>query len=144
MLVVRVLQRMLPSLVLCVVAGAASDDVPQAVSIQPRVVKPGTVVTVTGVALEKEKVDDAYLTDLRFDLKVKVLEQSATSMKFRVPPFIKPGRHQLLLQTTGDAPKLLEQPVFVTVEADPKAAAQEVVADKDKSDSKSQANLDKR
>ena len=76
---------------------------------------------------EKAKVDDAFLTDHRFDLKVKVLEQTPTSLKFRIPPFIKPGRHQLLLQTSGDSPKLLEQPVYVTIDIDDVQ-----VADKDK------------
>lgn len=91
-------------------------EVPQVLTIEPRNAKPGTVVSVTGNYLDKTKVDDAFLTDHRFDLKVKVLEQTPTSIKFRVPPFIKPGRHQLLLQTSGDVPKLLEQPVYLSVE----------------------------
>src|SRR6476661_2826123 len=89
----------LTSLMLALAAAAFAADVPQVQTIEPRNAKPGTVVSVTGVSLEKAKVDDAFLTDHRFDLKVKVLEQTPTTLKFRIPPFIKPGRHQLLLQT---------------------------------------------
>jgi len=91
---------------------------PQVRTIEPRNPKPGDIVSVTGIFLESAKVDDAFLTDHRFDLKVKLIEQTPTTLKFRIPPFIRAGRHQLLLQTTGDTPKLLEQPVFVVVDPD--------------------------
>ena len=64
----------------------------------------------------KSKVDEVFLTDHRFDLKVKVLEQTETTLKIRVPPFAKAGRHQLLFLTKGTDPAYLEQPVFVLVE----------------------------
>jgi hypothetical protein len=112
----------------------ATAEVPQVLTIEPKNAKPGTVVSVTGVSLDQTKVDDAFLTDHRFDLKVKVLEQTPTSMKFRVPPFIKAGRQQLLLQTTGDVPKLLEQPVFLLIEIEDVVAAEpEKEKEKDKS-----------
>ena len=64
----------------------------------------------------KSKVDEVFLTDHRFDLKVKVLEQTETILKIRVPPFVKPGRQQLLFLTKGTNPVYLEQPLFVLVE----------------------------
>ena len=120
------------------VVTVAANEVPQVLTIEPRNAKPGTVVSVTGNFLDKTKVDDAFLTDHRFDLKVKVLEQTPTSIKFRVPPFIKPGRHQLLLQTAGETPKLLEQPVYLSVELEDLAEVRkdpEPAKDKDKSSS---------
>lgn len=89
---------------------------PQVDSMEPKSGKPGTVLVVTGVSLNKEKVDEVYLTDHRFDIKVKVLEQTATTIKVRIPPFAKPGRHQLLFLTGGDTPTYLEQPAYVQVE----------------------------
>lgn len=89
---------------------------PQVDSMEPKSGKPGTVLVVNGVSLNKEKVEEVYLTDHRFDIKVKVLEQTATTIKLRIPPFIKPGRHQLLFLTGGDAPAYLEQPAYVLVE----------------------------
>lgn len=107
-------------------------EVPQVLTIEPKNAKPGTVVSVTGNYLDKARVDEAFLTDHRFDLKVKVLEQTPTSIKFRIPPFIKPGRHQLLLQTTGDTPSLLEQPVFLSIDLEDIVASKEGDKDKEK------------
>ena len=88
----------------------------QATRLEPRVARAGTVLTITGVALGKAKVEEVYLTDHTFDMKVKVLEQTDTMLKVRVPPFAKPGRQQLLFLTTGQDPSYLEQPVYVLVE----------------------------
>jgi hypothetical protein len=68
------------------------------------------------VFLDKTKVDEVYLTDHTFDMKVKVLDQTDDSIEFRIPPSVKPGRLQLLVKTAGHQPMLLEQPVFITVE----------------------------
>ena len=119
-----------PTVAAIAVPGGA--QVPQVRTLEPRNAKPGTVVTVTGVALEKARVDDAFLTDHRFDLKVKVLEQTSTSITFRIPPFVKPGRHQLLLQTAGEKPMLLEQPVFLVVDVDDVQVAAKEPGVKDK------------
>ena len=61
-------------------------------------------------------MDEVYLTDHTFDMKVKVLDQTDDVIEFRIPPSVKPGRLQLLVKTTGHEPVLLEQPVFITVE----------------------------
>lgn len=94
----------------------AFQGFPQADRIEPRVAKVGAVLTVWGKALDKEHVEEVYLTDHRFDMKVKVIEQSDTFLKFRIPPFAKPGRLQLLLLTGGEKPAYLEQPLYVQVD----------------------------
>ncbi len=78
--------------------------------------KIGSVLKIQGDFLGKTKVDEVYLTDHTFDMKVKVLAQTEDSIEFRVPPFVKPGRLQLLVKTTGKEPMLLEQPVYITIE----------------------------
>jgi TonB family protein len=98
------------------VSAFALNDFPQADQLDPRAAKVGTVITITGKALGKQHVDEVYLTDHRFDMKVKVLEQSETLLKVRIPPFAKPGRLQLLILTAGDKPAYLEQPLYVQVE----------------------------
>lgn len=92
------------------------DDAPQMTSVSSKTAKPGDVITITGVGLDDKQVDEVYLTDHKFDMRVKVLDQQATAIKMRVPPFAKPGRMQLLILTKGDEPKLLEQPVYVLIE----------------------------
>ncbi len=87
----------------------------------------GSVLHIHGMYLGKTKVDEVYLTDHTFDMKVKVLDQSEDSIAFRIPPEVKPGRLQLLVKTTGKEPVLIEQPVFITVE-DPKESSESTAA----------------
>jgi hypothetical protein len=94
----------------------ASDPAPQMTEISQKTAKPGEIITVSGLGLNSKNVDEIYLTDHKFDMRVKVLEQKDTTIKFRVPPFAKPGRTQLLFLTRGDEPKLLEQPVYLLIE----------------------------
>ena len=97
--------------------------VPVMRKVQPDSGKIGSVLRANGVFLDKAKVDEVYLTDHTFDMKVKVLGQTDDYIEFRIPPSVKPGRLQLLVKTTGREPLLLEQPVFITVE-EPKETLQ--------------------
>ena len=106
------------------IAGSASAQAPQMQTIEPGKGKVGSVLVVKGVYLDKRRVDEVYLSDHTLDLMVKVLEQSESSIKFRIPPSVKPGKLQLVVKTPGDDAMMLEQPVWVTVEDDAMAAAQ--------------------
>jgi hypothetical protein len=99
-------------------AGAASlaAQVPVMNKVLPGSGKIGSVLRIQGAFLGKAKVDEVYLTDHTFDMKVKVLDQTDDSIEFRIPPSVKPGRLQLLVKTAGHEPLLLEQPVYITVE----------------------------
>ena len=97
-------------------AGSLSAQAPQMNNVQPDGGKIGAVLRVHGIYLGKAKVDEVYLTDHTFDMKVKVLDQKDDVIEFRIPPSVKPGRLQLLVKTTGKQPLLLEQPVYITVE----------------------------
>src|SRR5277367_4471775 len=104
-------------------AGAASlsAQVPVMSKVQPDSGKIGSVLRIHGIYLGKTKVDEVYLTDHTFDMKVKVLVQTEDSIEFRIPPSAKPGRLQLLVKTAGKKPLLLEQPVYVTVQEYPES-----------------------
>jgi hypothetical protein len=93
-----------------------SAQVPQMSTVDPGGGKIGSVLRVNGVHLDKDKVDEVYLSDKTLDMKVKVLEQSDNWIKFRIPPSVKPGRLQLVVKTTGRNSLVLEQPVYITVE----------------------------
>jgi hypothetical protein len=95
---------------------ATDGEAPQMNTISAKVAKPGDILEITGVGLNSSKVDEIYLTDHKFDMKVKVLDQKETSITLRVPPFAKPGRMQLLMLTKGNEPKLLEQPLYLLIE----------------------------
>jgi hypothetical protein len=97
-------------------AAALSAQVPVMNKVEPDSGNIGSVLRINGVFLGKTKVDEVYLTDHTFDMKVKVLDQTDDSIQFRIPPFVKTGRLQLLVRTTGKEPVLLEQPVYITVQ----------------------------
>jgi len=84
-------------------------------TLSAKTAKPGDTLTITGVSLNDNKIDEVYLTDHKFDMKMKVLEQKDSTITVRVPPFAKPGRMQILCLTKGEEPKLLEQPLYVLI-----------------------------
>ncbi|HLG98117.1 MAG TPA: hypothetical protein VKX49_17510 [Bryobacteraceae bacterium] len=94
----------------------SAAQVPQMNTVQPESGKIGSVLRIHGLFLGKEKVDEVYLTDHTFDMKVKVLDQTEDSIEIRIPPSAKPGKLQLLVKTTGKKPLLLEQPLYITVQ----------------------------
>ena len=107
-----------PALLLALSCFAGDELSPQISTVVPRVAKPGDTVVVTGVSLGDDKVDEVYLSDHKFDMKVKVLEQTGKMIKFRVPPFAK-GRMQLLMlmkPVKDEDPKLLELPAYLLIE----------------------------
>jgi hypothetical protein len=97
-------------------AGSLTAQAPQMNTVQPDAGKVGEVLRVHGVSLGKAKVDEVYLSDHTFDMKVKVLDQNDDVIEFRIPPFAKPGRLQMVVKTTGKQPLILEQPVYINVE----------------------------
>ena len=123
------LRSLIPSVVLlfAALASLASAQVPQMTSVSPGGGRVGSVLSVTGIHLDKTKVEEVYLSDHTLDMMVKVLEQSGDAIKFRIPPSVKPGRLQLVVKTTGKNALILEQPVYITVEEEKEKERTEVV-----------------
>lgn len=86
------------------------------ISVDPTSAKAGDILTVAGENLDKANVAQVFLTDGTNDIKVEVTEQTAQSLKVKVPASIKPGRFSLAVLTTGKQPKFITQPVKVTIE----------------------------
>jgi hypothetical protein len=84
-------------------------------TVSPEEVKAGATVTVTGEYLDKSRVSELYLTNGTADLKVDVIAQAATELKFKVPAKIATGRYNLMVLMVGEEPKLIEEPARVTV-----------------------------
>jgi hypothetical protein len=95
----------------------AQSPVPRMTTVEPASGTIGDVLTATGDNLDRDSVAALYLTDGKSDVKVVITEQTATSIKFRIPPEAKTGRCVLMVLTKGKDPKLIEEPVKVTVEA---------------------------
>jgi hypothetical protein len=94
----------------------AQQAMPRMTIVEPPNGKAGDVLTVAGENLEKPAVDKLYLTDGKNDLLVEMTEQTAASIKFKIPANAKTGRFSLMILTGGKDPKYIEQPVKVTVE----------------------------
>lgn len=94
----------------------AQSVTPQMKSCEPLTAKVGDVVTVTGENLDKANVDKVYLTDGKDDFVVEIQDQAPTSVKIKVPAKVKMGRLALMILTRGKEPKLIEQPVKLTIE----------------------------
>jgi len=89
---------------------------PRLISVTPDTGKVGDLLTVEGENLDKSNVKALYLTDGQTDWKTEIVEQTSDAIKFKIPKNAKPGRFNLMVLTAGDDPRLLEQPVKVTVE----------------------------
>jgi hypothetical protein len=105
-----------PLLIAAGFAAFGQEAMPRMTSVEPSSAKKGDVVAVTGENLDKDAVAKVYLTDGKNDTPVEVTEQSATSIKFKIPMAKVAGRLALMILTTGKEPKYIEQPVKLTIE----------------------------
>lgn len=104
-----------PILVAASFAAYAQQPMPRMTSVDPMSGKKGDVIVITGENLQKELVSKVFLTDGKNDLQVEVTEQTATSIKFKIPAKAN-GRLTLMVLTVGKDAKYIEQPVKLTVE----------------------------
>jgi hypothetical protein len=94
----------------------AQAPMPIMSSVEPASARVGDVLVIHGDHLGSDSVAALYLTDGKIDVKVPVLEQTATTLRFKIPPEVKPGRVALMVLTREAVPKLIEQPVKITIE----------------------------
>ena len=95
----------------------AQASFPRLMSVAPDTGSAGDELTVEGENLDRATVKELYLTDGQTDWKTEIVEQSATSIRFKIPGNAKVGRFNLMVLTGGKEPRLIEQPVKVNVEA---------------------------
>ena len=109
--------RIITLFLMIAIALAARDPLPTPLIriAEPTTAKIGDAVTVTGDNLQKELVLEVYLTDRTENTRVRILEQSSTSIKFQVPP-VNPGKYWLMVLANPTDPVLIEEPCRITVE----------------------------
>lgn len=96
-------------------AAHAQQAMPRMASVEPDSGKAGDVIVVTGENLQKDIVSKLYLTDGKNDTQVEIVEQNATSIKFKIPTKPLNGRLALMVLTVGKDAKYIEQPVKVQI-----------------------------
>ena len=94
----------------------SAQTMPRMTTVEPVNGKRGDILTVAGENLTKPGVEKIYLTDGKNDWEMEVSEQTATSVKIKIPAKAKEGRFSLMILTAGKDPKLIEQTVQVTVD----------------------------
>jgi hypothetical protein len=95
--------------------GYAQQAMPRMTSVDPQSGKKGDIIAISGENLQKELVAKVFLTDGKNDLPVEVTEQTATSIKFKIPVKAA-GRLTLMVLTSGKDAKYIEQPVKLTID----------------------------
>ena len=85
-------------------------------SVEPAAGRIGDILLAQGVYLNQERVAALYMTDGATDIRVVILEQTSTSIRFQIPPEAKPGRFALMILTKGKEPKLMEEPVKIIIQ----------------------------
>jgi len=91
----------------------AQTAVPEMKTVVPMSGVSGDLLTVTGAHLGRANVAALYLTDEKNDVKVPIVQETATIIQFKIPPGIKPGNYALMVLTQGRNPEYVEEPVRV-------------------------------
>lgn len=102
-------------LVFLLTALAAQAAVPRLVSLDRDFGLPGEELVVNGENLDHRSVTKLFLTVGGKDHLVEIKEQDAGSIRFTLPAKIDLGRYNLMIQTGGPNPSLLEQPISCQV-----------------------------
>jgi len=82
--------------------------------VNPGIANAGDTVEITGDFLDKDHVAEVYLTAGEFTIRVEVLSQSASKLRF-ITPKAGPGRLRLMVLTKAPQPVLVEQPVTLEI-----------------------------
>lgn len=107
-------------------AALCSAAIPRLFSADPGACSPGDEVTVEGQNLGEENLAKLFLTAGGKDVEVEILEQAGETLRFAVGADTPHGNYNLMVQTAGPTPALMEQPVRVEIgDKDEIAAKQE-------------------
>ena len=85
-------------------------------TVDPTTAQTGQEATANGSSLDKAQVASVYLSQGDLMIKLTVISQSETEIKFKVPETAKPGRYGITVLTTGKEPRYIDEPLFITVE----------------------------
>jgi len=95
-----------------VAVALCSAAVPRITSVEPGAATPGDEIVANGVNLDSKTVTKLFLTAGGNDIQVQIQDQTAEAIRFAVPKNAEIGTYyNLMLQTGGAAPALLEQPI---------------------------------
>jgi hypothetical protein len=94
---------------------AAWAAVPRVTSVEPPFGTHGEELVVNGENLGNATVVKMFLTASGEDHEVDMKEQTGETIRFQIPADLALGRYNVTLQTGGESPAILEQPVACSV-----------------------------
>jgi hypothetical protein len=97
----------------------AQSATPRMTSVDPDSGKRGDIVIVTGENIGKDHVAKLFLTDGgdgKNDVEVQIIEQTDTTIKFKIPAKTPSGRLALMILTSSKPAQLIEQPVKLSID----------------------------
>jgi len=86
---------------------------PRLTSVEPAMASPGDALVTSGTDLNE--VELLFLTVGETDVKVEITGKTAQEIKFKLPADVAHGQYRLMIQTGGEAPALLVQPIMCEV-----------------------------
>ena len=86
---------------------------PRLTSVEPTMASPGDSLAASGTDLNE--VELLFLTVGSTDVPVEITGKTAEEIKFKLPADVPHAQYHLMLQTGGDAPALLVQPIMCEV-----------------------------
>jgi len=93
-----------------------STSRPRVDRIEPQAGKPGALLMAMGVNLDRSRVLDLILSNSERTALTRIVEQSPSSIRFRIPRSLAPGQYRVVLAlANGLRQETLEQPVWLTV-----------------------------
>jgi len=97
-------------------ANREAYDRPRIDRVEPGAARAGGLVTIYGQSLDRSAVADVLLSDGDCVALTRILDQSATRIRVRLPRMLEPGKYSILLVTRGREPKFIDQGFTVKVE----------------------------
>jgi hypothetical protein len=82
-------------------------------SVEPTMASPGASLVATGTDLTE--VELLFLTVDTTDIEVEITGKTAEEIRFKLPADLAHGQYKLMIQTGGDAPALMVQPITCEV-----------------------------
>ena len=82
-------------------------------SVEPTMAAPGAALVATGTDLST--VEFLFLTVDTTDIKVEITGKTAEEIRFTLPADVPHGQYRLMIQTGGEAPALMVQPIMCEV-----------------------------
>ena len=102
--------------ILCLFAVSAAiafAAFPRVTSVEPDMAKPGDEATAYGTALDQ--VAKLFVTAGDKDTEVEIKDRKADEIRFGLPADLAHGSYRLTIQTGGDSPAIMVQPISIEI-----------------------------